>query len=117
MRTVGNFDLEYYCNEVFGGQVIHDPNFDMDAWKEKITNLPDVGNKFDRSFTKVVDAVKQPELGTDIKLTSLLDLHIKGPFEGMGDILKAIDYRGHRGVFVVSDEGYEIVHGLFNEEE
>lgn len=117
MQTEGDFDLEHYRDEVFGGQLINDPTFDMAAWQQKITNLPNGKNKFDRSFPKVVEEITQPEVGTDIELTPLVALHIKGPFEGMENTIQAIEHQGHRGVFVITDDGYDMVHGLTNEGE
>lgn len=117
MRTAGEFDLEHYRDVVFGGQVINDPTFDMEEWQERITNLPNGRYKFDRRFPKVVDEIKQPEVGTDIELTPLVALHIKGPFEGMENTIQAIEHEGHRGVFVITDDGYDMVHGLANEGE
>lgn len=115
MRTEGEFDLEYYRDVVFGGQVINDPTFNMATWQQKITNLPDGRKKFDRHFTKMVDEIKQPEVATDIELAPLVDLRIKGPFEGMGNVIKAIEYNGQRGVFIQSDNGYITVRGMEEE--
>ena len=117
MGTEGEFDLEYYRDVVFGGQAINDPTFDMAAWQRKITNLPDGRKKFDRQFTKVVEEIKQPEVATDIELAPLIDLRIKGPFEGMADVIKAIEHNGRRGVFIQSENGYNTVHGLEQEEQ
>ncbi len=117
MRTAGDFDIEQYRDAVFGGQVINDPTFDMAEWQQRISNLPNGRFKFDRNFPKVVEAIKQPEVGTDIELTPLVALHIRGPFEGMGNSIQAIEYHGQRGVFVSSDNGYDMVHGLINEGE
>ena len=89
----------------------------MEAWKQKITNLPNGRKKFDRHFTKIVDEITQPEVGTDIELATLVVLRIKGPFEGMADTIKAIEYEGEQGVFISSERGYTMVEGLNNREE
>ena len=117
MKTEGDFDLEDYRDNVFGAQHINVEGFDMEVWKQKITNLPNGRKKFDRHFPKVVDDIKQPEMGTDIELTPLVVLHIKAPFEGMANTIKAIEYEGERGVFISSELGHDMVDGLNNVEE
>lgn len=117
MKTEGDFDLEEYRDNVFGAQHISVEGFDMETWKQKITNLPNGRKKFDRHFPKVVDDIKQPEVGTDIELAPLVVLHIKAPFEGMANTIKAIEYEGEPGVFISSGPGHDIVAGLNNVEE
>ena len=117
MKTEGDFDLEVYRDNVFGAQRINAAGFDMETWKQKITNLPNGRKKFDRHFTKIVDDITQPEVGTDIELATLVVLRIKGPFEGMADTIKAIEYEGEQGVFISSERGYTMVEGLNNREE
>ena len=117
MKTEGDFDLEEYRDNVFGAQRISVEGFNMEAWKQKITNLPNGRKKFDRHFPKVVDDIKQPEVGTDIELAPLVVLHIKAPFEGMANTIKAIEYEGELGVFISSGPGHDIVAGLNNVEE
>lgn len=117
MKTEGDFDLEEYRDNVFGAQRINVLGFNMDEWKQRITNLPDGRKKFDRHFTKVIEDITQPDVGTDIELAPLVVLHIKGPFEGMENVIKAIEYNGEHGVFISSERGHAMVEGMNNEEE
>ena len=80
MRTRGEFDLEYFRDNVFGAQVINDPTFEMDKWKKKITKLTRGETRFDSVFTKKPEEIKERSFATEIELTPLIELRIKNNF-------------------------------------
>ena len=116
MRTRGNFDLDYFRDTVFGGQVINDATFDMEKWKNKITKLTRGEKRFDSVFTKQPEVVKERSYATELELTPLIDLRIKTNFSTQDTVIRARRDEGDDGIFIKSDSGYKFAKGLENPE-
>lgn len=115
LTTAGNFDLDYYKDSIFGGQVIGTASFKMVEWKKKIEKLPEQGEGFDKIFTKQVDAITDKNSSTEISLTPLIGLKIKNNFAGIDSIIKPMEDHGDKGIFIKSDDGWEYAKGLIHE--
>jgi hypothetical protein len=116
MRTRGSFDLEYFRDSVFGGQVINDPTFNMEKWKNKITKLTKEEKRFDRVFEKQPEVVKERSYATELELTPLIELRIKNNFSTQDTVIRARRDEGDDGIFIKSDSGYKYAKGLGNPE-
>lgn len=112
MRTRGEFDLEYFRDNVFGAQVINDPTFEMDKWKKKITKLTRGETRFDSVFTKKPEEIKERSFATEIELTPLIELRIKNNFSTQDTVIKAKEEDGDEGIFIKSETGYKYAKGL-----
>ncbi len=116
MRTRGSFDLEYFRDNVFGAQVINDPTFNMEKWKNKITKLTKEEKRFDRVFEKQPEVVKERSFSTELELTPLIELRIKNNFSTQDTVIRARRDEGDDGIFIKSDSGYKFAKGLENPE-
>lgn len=112
MRTRGDFDLEYFRDNVFGAQVINDAAFDMDKWKKKITKLTKGDTRFDSVFAKTPEEIKERSFGTEIELTPLIELRIKNDFSTQDSVIRARKDGGDEGIFIKSESGFKYAKGL-----
>ena len=112
MRTEGEFDLEEFRDNVFGAQLINDPTFDMERWKQKITNLTAGETKFDLHFTKKPQVVKDKMYETELSLGPYIDLKVKRNFAGQENVIKPMEDNGDRGIFIKSESGYSYANGI-----
>ena len=112
MRTEGDFDLEDFRDNIFGAQVINDPTFDMEVWKQKITNLAAGGTKFDNHFTKRPQVVKEKMYETELTLAPYIELKLKRNFSGRENVIKPMDDHGEQGIFIISEAGYSYANSI-----
>lgn len=112
MRTEGDFDLEDFRDHVFGAQVINDPTFNMERWKQKITNLTVGETKFDAHFTKKPQVVKEKMYETELQLAPYIELKVKRNFAGRENVMKPMEDNGDQGIFIKSDAGYSFANGI-----
>ncbi len=112
MRARGDFDLEHFRDNVFGAQVINDPSFSMERWKNKITNLTKEEKRFDRNFTKTPEIIKERSYSTELELTPLIDLRIKKDFAAREKIIRPVKEHGDEGIFIKSEKGFKFANGL-----
>jgi hypothetical protein len=116
MRTEGDFDLEEFRDHVFGAQIINDPTFDMERWKQRITNLTAGDSKFDSHFTKKPREIKEKMYETELPLTPYIDLKVKRNFSGQENVMKPMEDNGDQGIFIKSDAGYSFANSISNQE-
>ena len=112
MRARGDFDLEYFRDNVFGAQVINDHTFNMEKWKAKITNLTKEEKRFDRHFTKTPEIIKERSYSTELELTPLIELRIKKDFAARDKIIRPAKEHGDEGIFIKSEKGFKFANGL-----
>jgi hypothetical protein len=114
MRTKGDFDLDYFRDNVFGAQVITDQTFDMEKWKNKITRLTKGDKRFDRVFKKAPEEIKERSVATELDLTPLIQLKIKSNFAAQDTVIRAKKDNGDEGIFIKSETGFKYAKGLKN---
>ena len=112
MRSEGEFDIEYYANEIFGKYQPISPNIKIEELSEKVLGLPDKF-KFDRKFKKVPNAIKK-KIRTTITLTEDISLSVNDDGNpSLKNIIKPHKDEGDcKYIMVKSDEGYSYAIGL-----
>ena len=112
MRSEGEFDIEYYANQILGNYTPINPNLQINELQEKALRLPE-SRKFDRRFTKIPTAIKK-KLKTTIALTSDVSLSIaNNDNPSLKHIIKPYqDAEGNKHIMVKSNEGYSYAKSL-----
>ena len=112
MRSEGEFDIEYYANEILGKYTPKNPNVKIKDLSKKALELPEKRN-FDKKFTKVPKAIKK-KIKAIIPLTEDISLSVTDNGNpSLRNIIKPHkDEEGHKYIMVKSDEGYSYANGL-----
>lgn len=112
MRSEGEFDIEYYANEILGQYIPTNPNIKTKELSKKALELPEKRN-FDRKFTKVPKAIKK-KIKAIIPLTEDISLSVADNSNpSLKNVIKPQeDEEGHKYIMVKSDEGYSYAKSL-----
>ena len=106
-RADGEFNLDYYRDEIIGRYQPFDERVSIDDLKNKCNNLPEKG-EFDRRFEKDIKRIKGKKLKKTLVLTNEISLIIKDSIPNMGETLRAFqDNEGKKFLGIRSDSGYE----------
>ncbi|MBR2115694.1 MAG: hypothetical protein IJ942_01595, partial [Alistipes sp.] len=112
MRSEGEFDIEYYANEILGKYTPTNTNVKIKDLSKKALELPGKRN-FDKKFTKVPKAIKK-KIKAIIPLTEDISLSVTDNGNpSLKNVIKPHkDEEGHKYIMVKSDEGYSYANGL-----
>ena len=112
MRSEGEFDIEYYANEILGKYTPKNPNVKIKDLSKKALELPEKRN-FDKKFTKVPKAINK-KIKAIIPLTEDISLSVTDNGNpSLRNVIKPYkDEEGHKYIMVKSDEGYSYANGL-----
>lgn len=112
MRSEGEFDIEYYANEILGKYTPTNTNVKIKDLSKKALELPGKRN-FDKKFTKVPKAIKKKNKAI-IPLTEDISLSVTDNGNpSLKNVIKPHkDEEGHKYIMVKSDEGYSYANGL-----
>lgn len=112
MRSEGEFDIEYYANEILGKYTPTNTNVKIKELSKKALELPEKRN-FDKKFTKVPKAIKKKNKAI-IPLTEDISLSVADNGNpSLKNVIKPHkDEEGHKYIMVKSDEGYSYANGL-----
>lgn len=114
-RSEGDFDSEYFRDNVIGSYQPFDESLDMESLKDKVDKLFEDG-KIDKKFQKkpneITDKFKDKvKLSDDIELTLLQDI------QNVSDVIIPGDDNGRKFIKIYSDEGYKYAKGLKGREQ
>jgi hypothetical protein len=112
MRSEGEFDIEYYVNEILGKYIPTNPNVKIKDLSKRALELPEKRN-FDRKFTKVPKAIKK-KIKAIIPLTEDISLSVADNSNpSLKNIIKPYeDEEGYKYIMVKSDEGHSYAKSL-----
>lgn len=112
MRSDGEFDIEYYANEILGKYSPINPRISTKDLVQKVLELPEKRN-FDKKFTKVPKAIKK-RIKVVVALTEDISLSVTDNGNpSLKNIIKPHeDGEGRKFIMVKSDEGYSYAKGL-----
>lgn len=112
MRSEGEFDIEYYANEILGKYLPQNPNVKIKELCKKTLELPEK-RKFDKKFTKVPKAIHK-KLKTIIKLTEDISMSVNNNGNpNLKNVIKSYDdEEGDKYIMVKSNEGYSYANSL-----
>ena len=112
MRSEGEFDIEYYANEILGQYIPTNPNVKTQELCIKALELPGKRN-FDRRFTKFPRAIKR-KIKTIVALTEDISLSVADDGNpSLKNVIKSHeDEEGCKYIMVKSEEGYSYAKGL-----
>ena len=112
MRSDGEFDIEYYANEILGQYTPLNSEINIAELCIKACELPEKRN-FDRRFTKVPRAIKR-KLKTIVALTEDISLSVADNGNpSLRNVIKSHkDEEGCKYIMVKSEEGYSYAKGL-----
>ena len=112
MRSEGDFDIEYYANEILGKYTPKNPNVKIKDVSNKALELPEKRN-FDKKFTKVPKAINK-KIKAIISLTEDISLSVADNSNpSLKNIIKPHeDEEGQKYIMVKSDEGYSYAKSL-----
>lgn len=105
-RREGDFDIDYYKDEIIGNHQPIDENLKMNPLKNKIDKLPSDCN-FDKKFSKAPKAVKAKFKNT-IKLSDEIDLILKHDVPNPQRTFVPFENdQGEKYIAIKSEEGFE----------
>ena len=112
MRSEGEFDIEYYANEILGKYTPKNPNVKVKDLSKKALELPEKRN-FDKKFTKVPKAINK-KIKAIIPLTEDISLSVADNSNpSLKNVIKPHeDEEGCKYIMVRSDEGYSYAKSL-----
>lgn len=112
MRSDGEFDIEYYANEILGKYTPTNPNVKVKDLSKRTLELPEKRN-FDRKFIKVPKAIKK-KIKAIIPLTEDISLSVADNSNpSLKNVIKPYeDKEGHKYIMVKSDEGHSYAKSL-----
>lgn len=112
MRSEGEFDIEYYANEILGKYTPKNPNVKIKDLSKKALELPEKRN-FDKKFTKVPKAINK-KIKAIIPLTEDISLSVADNSNpSLKNVIKPHeDEEGSKYIMVKSDEGYSYAKSL-----
>lgn len=112
MRSDGEFDIEYYTNEILGKYTPIHSMINANDLSRKAFELPEK-RKFDKKFTKVPKAIKK-KIKAIITLTEDISLSVADNSNpSLKNIIKPHeDEEGHKFIMVKSVEGYSYAKSL-----
>ena len=112
MRSEGEFDIEYYANEILGKYTPKNPNVKIKDLSKKALELPEKRN-FDKKFTKVPKAINK-KIKAIIPLTEDISLSVADNSNpSLKNVIKPHeDEEGCKYIMVRSDEGYSYAKSL-----
>lgn len=112
MRSDGEFDIEYYANEILGKYTPLNSAINIAELSTKTIELPEKRN-FDKRFTKVPRAIKK-KIKAIIPLTEDISLSVADNGNPcLRNIIKPHeDEEGGKYIMVKSEEGYSYAKGL-----
>lgn len=109
-RTKGEFDIDYYAENIIGNYTPYDASLNMEQLKAKTGDLQKK-NKFDNKFEKEPSAVTK-RIKKELRLTNEIDLVIKQDIPNLSSILKPKNEDGKKYIMILSSDGYEYARGL-----
>ncbi|MGN0739564.1 MAG: hypothetical protein ACI4LX_05275 [Treponema sp.] len=109
-RMKGEFDINYYAENVIGNYTPYDVSLEMEQLKSKINGLKE-RNKFDNKFEKDPSSITK-KMKKELKLTNEIDLIIKQDIPNLSSIIKPKEEDGKKYIMVLSTEGYDYAKGL-----
>ena len=112
MRSEGEFDIEYYANEILGKYTPKNPNVKIKDLSKKALELPEKRN-CDKKFTKVPKAINK-KIKAIIPLTEDISLSVADNSNpSLKNVIKPHeDEEGCKYIMVRSDEGYSYAKSL-----
>ena len=112
MRSEGEFDIEYYANEILGKYTPKNPNVKIKELSKKVLELPEKRN-FDKKFTKVPKAINK-KIKAIIPLTEDISLSVADNSNpSLKNVIKPHkDEEGVKYIMVKSEEGYSYAKSL-----
>lgn len=112
MRSEGEFDIEYYANEILGKYNPINPNVKTKDLCQKALQLPEKRN-FDKKFTKVPKAIRK-KIKTIVPLTEDISLSVAdNENPNLKNIIRPCeDGEGNKCIMVKSNEGYSYAKSL-----
>lgn len=111
MRSDGEFDINYYVDEIIGKYKPINQSLKIQDLCSKTLKLPEKRN-FDKKFTKVPKAIKK-KLKTIISLTEDISLSIADNGNpSLKNIIKPLDDGENRYITIKSNEGYSYAKSL-----
>jgi len=111
-RLDGEFDLDYYRDEILGNYHSCDNNVSISDLQTRCNNLPNRGD-FDRRFTKNSLLLKGKKYKQIISLTNEINLTISDYIANMAEVLQAEENdAGEKFLKIKSNAGYEYAKRL-----
>lgn len=112
MRSEGEFDIEYYANDILGKYSPINPRISTKDLTRRVLELPEK-RSFDKKFTKVPKAIKK-RIKVIVPLTEDISLSVADNGNpSLKNIIKPYDDgEGGKFIMVKSDEGYSYAKGL-----
>lgn len=107
-RTQKRFSFVDLQRNVFGSYKPDDSSLDITKLVAEIAKLPEK-KKFDSVFNIVENAIKA-RFKRVISLTDKIKLELTEDVDNLSNTIEAKEIRGERGVFIRSEEGYNIFH-------
>lgn len=110
MRSEGEFDINYYADNVLNaGYVPLDDGLDMAVLVEKVREFPKK-HKFDKKFTKVPSTIKA-KVRDVIRLTNNIDLVLKDYIPNIDHVILPREVNGKKYIMIESEDGYKYASG------
>lgn len=112
MRSDGEFDIDYYANEILGKYTPLNPKIRVQDLRKKALELPNKRH-FDKKFTKIPKAIKK-RLKATIPLTEDISLSVADNGNpSLKNVIKPHeDEEGYKYIMVKSNEGYSYAKSL-----
>ncbi len=105
-RSAERFEMQDFLDNAIGNYEPYDATLNVQDIKTRISELPTKARSpFDKQFNIVREKVKARFL-SKVKLTSEIDLLIKGDF-ALNTILAEVGQDGEKYVKIKSDDGYK----------
>lgn len=109
-RSEGDFDSEYFRDNVIGNYQPFDETLDMTSLKEKVNKLFEDG-KIDKKFQKKPNEITD-KFKDKVKLSDDIELHLLQDIQNASDVIIAGEDDGRKYIKIYSDEGYKYAEGL-----
>ena len=109
-RSEGEFDSDYFRDNVIGNYQPFDGTLDMTSLKEKVNKLFEDG-KIDKKFQKKPNEITD-KFKDKVKLSDDIELHLLQDIQNASDVIIAGEDDGRKYIKIYSDEGYKYAEGL-----
>ena len=110
MRSEGDFDINYYANNVLDVYTPVSPKVNIGELKSKALELPEK-RKFDKKFSKIPNAIKN-KFKTTVPLTEDMSLSVNSNSPNLSKVITAYDNGVDKFIMIKSNEGYSFATSL-----